>query len=87
MIEALEEKHGTEECTIRNIFGTLPGYAVRAGRDIAEAIERQAQYDVELFNVDVRRDQRFMAERGIYPCAGEGDDRFCSGNYARFERD
>ncbi len=76
MIEALEEKHGAEECTIRNIFGTLPGYAVRAGRDIAEAIERQAQYDVELFNVDVRRDQRFMAERGIYPCAGEGDDRF-----------
>jgi DNA polymerase I len=76
MIEALEEKYGAEECTIRNIFGTLPGYAVRAGRDIAEAIERQAQYNVELFNVDVRRDQRFMAERGIYPCAGEGDDRF-----------
>ena len=76
MIEALEERYGAEECTIRTIFGTLPGYAVTAGRDVAEAIEQQAQYDVDLFNVDVRRDQRFMAERGIYPCAGEGDDRF-----------
>jgi len=76
MIEALEERYGAEKCTISTIFGEIPGYAVRAGRDVAEAIERQAQYDVDLFNVDVRRDQRFMAERGIYPCAGEGDDRF-----------
>ena len=76
MIEALEERYGVEECTIRTIFGELPGYAVTAGRDVAEAIERQAQYEVDLFNVDVRRDQRFMAERGIFPCAGEGDDRF-----------
>ncbi len=76
MIEALGERYGAEECTIRTIFGELPGYAVTAGRDVAEAIERQAQYDVELFNVDVRRDQRFMAERRIFPCAGEGDDRF-----------
>jgi DNA polymerase I len=76
LIEALEERFGAEECTIRTIFGELPGYAVTAGRVTAEAIERQAQYGVDLFNVDVRRDQRFMAERGIFPCAGEGDDRF-----------
>jgi len=76
MIEALEERYGMEECTIQTIFGGLPGYAVTAGRDVAEAIEKQAQYGVDLFNVDVRRDQRFMAERGIFPCAGEGDDRF-----------
>ena len=44
MIEALEERYGAEECTIRTIFGDLPGYAVTAGRDVAEAIERQAQY-------------------------------------------
>ena len=43
---------------------------------MAEAIERQARYEADLFNVDVRRDQRFMAERGIFPCAGEDDDRF-----------
>ena len=39
-------------------------------------IERQAQYAVDLYNVDVRRDQRFMAEQGIVPCTGEHDDRF-----------
>ncbi|MFZ1898509.1 type B DNA-directed DNA polymerase [Methanoregula sp.] len=76
MIEALEERYGAEECTIRTIFGKLPGYAVTAGRVVAEAIEKQAQYGVDLFNVDVRRDQRFMAEREIFPCAAEGDDRF-----------
>jgi DNA polymerase I len=76
LIEALEERYGVEECTVRTIFGELSGYAVPAGREVAEAIERQAQYDVDLFNVDVRRDQRFMAERGIFPCAGEGDNRF-----------
>src|SRR5208283_4799505 len=76
MIETLEERYDAEECTIRTIFGALPGYAVPAGRDVAEAIERQAQDDVELFNVDVRRDQRFMAERGLCPCAGEHDNRF-----------
>ncbi len=76
MIEALEERYDAEECTIRTVFGELPGYAVIAGRDVAEAIEKQAQYGIDLFNVDVRRDQRFMAERGIFPCAAEGDDRF-----------
>ena len=76
IIEALEERYGAEECSIKTIFGELPGYAVTAGRDVAEAIERQAQFDVDIFNVDVRRDQRFMAERGIFPCMGEGDNRF-----------
>jgi DNA polymerase I len=76
MISALEERYNAEECTIRTIFGALPGYAVPAGRDVAEAIEQQAQYEVDLFNVDVRRDQRFMAERGLCPCAGEHDNRF-----------
>jgi DNA polymerase I len=76
MIDALEERYGAEECTIRTIFGDLPGYSVRAGRDFAEAIEQQASFDVQLFNVDVRRDQRFMAENGISPCSAEHDSRF-----------
>ena len=76
MIDALEERYGAEECTIRTIFGNLPGYSVCAGRDVAEAIEQQAKFDVQLFNVDVRRDQRFMAEHGIFPCGSENDDRF-----------
>ena len=76
MIDTLEERYGAEECTIRTIFGDLPGYSVYAGRDVAEAIEQQAQFDVQLFNVDVRRDQRFMAEHGIFPCGAENDSRF-----------
>jgi DNA polymerase I len=76
MIDVLEEQYGAEECTIRTIFGDLPGFAVYAGRDIAEAIEQQAKFDVQLFNVDVRRDQRFMAEHGIVPCGGDNETRF-----------
>jgi len=76
MISALEEQYGAEECAIHTLFGELPGYAVFAGRDVAEAVEKQAQYGVDLFNVDVRRDQRFMAGHAIFPCAYEGDDRF-----------
>jgi len=76
MTDALEERYGAEECTIRTIFGDLPGYSVYAGRDVAEAIEQQAQFDVQLFNVDVRRDQRFMAENGLFPCGAEQDLRF-----------
>jgi DNA polymerase I len=76
MIDTLAERYDAEECTIRTIFGNLPGYKVFAGRDIAEAIEEQAQYDVQLFNVDVRRDQRLMAENGLFPCGGKDDSRF-----------
>ncbi len=76
MIDTLEERYGAEECTIRTIFGDLPGYSVYAGRDVAQAIEQQARFDVQLFNVDVRRDQRFMAENGIFPCGTENDSRY-----------
>ena len=76
MIGALEERFGAEECTIRTVFGSLPGYRVVADRMVAEAIEQQAQYNVQMFNVDVRRDQRFMAEHDLFPCSGAGDCRF-----------
>jgi DNA polymerase I len=76
MIDILEERYRAEECTIRTIFGDLPGYSVYAGREVAEVIELQAEFDVQLFNVDVRRDQHFMAEHGMFPCGSETDDRF-----------
>ena len=76
MIDALAGRYGAEECTIRTIFGDLPGYSVYAGRDVAEAIEQQARFDVQLFNVDVRRDQRFMAENGLFPCGAVNDSRY-----------
>jgi DNA polymerase, archaea type len=76
MIDALAGRYGAEECTIRTIFGDLTGYSVYAGRDVAEAIEEQARFDVQLFNVDVRRDQRFMAENGLFPCGAVNDSRY-----------
>jgi DNA polymerase, archaea type len=78
MIDALAGRYGAEECTIRTIFGNLPGYSVYAGRDVAEAIEQQAQFDVQLFNVDVRRDQRFMAENALFPCGAVNDSRYAT---------
>ncbi|MDP3397279.1 MAG: type B DNA-directed DNA polymerase [Methanoregula sp.] len=76
MIEALEEHYRAEPCTFTTIFGDCKGHAVFAGRPVAEAIEQQTQFAAQLFNVDVRRDQRFMAERGIVPCCADPADRF-----------
>ena len=76
MIEALEEQYRAEPCTFTTIFGKREGYRVFAGRQVAEAIEQQTQFAAQLFNVDVRRDQRLMAERGIVPCCADPEDRF-----------
>jgi DNA polymerase I len=76
MIESLEEHCRAEECSFKTIFGELAGYRVFGGRKIAEAIEQQTGYGTQFFNVDVRRDQRFMAENGIFPCGTENDSRF-----------
>jgi len=76
MIGALEDQYRAEACTFATIFGELDGYAVYAGREVAEAIERQTQFDAQLYNVDTRRDQRFMAENGIVPCSDDPAERF-----------
>ena len=76
MIEALEEQYRAEPCTFTTIFGKRKGYKVFAGRQVAEAIEQQTEFAAQLFNVDVRRDQRFMAEEGIVPCCADPEDRF-----------
>ncbi len=76
MIGVLEEQFGACECTFRTIFGEFPGYRIFGGRAIAEAIEEQSCHTAQFFNVDVRRDQRFMAEHDIFPCSGAGGTRF-----------
>ncbi|HXX55854.1 MAG TPA: type B DNA-directed DNA polymerase [Methanoregula sp.] len=77
MLGSLEERFQASPCTIATIFGGLPGYRVFGDRKIAEAVEQQTGHSARLFNVDVRRDQRFMAERGIVPCSGgDGEGRF-----------
>jgi len=79
LIGTLEETFGATECRFATIFGELPGYAIAADRRVAERIEEQAAFAVDLFNVDTRRDQQYLAERGIFPCADPGDLRFSPG--------
>ena len=76
MIEALESLYRAEECSFRTIFGTFPGYRIFAGRKVAEKIEIQTRYSAELYNVDVRQDQRYMAEHDIFPCGDPDESRF-----------
>ena len=76
MIDALGERYRAEACTFRTLFGELEGFSIHAGRAVAEAIEQQTRGDAQLFNVDVRRDQRFMAEQGIFPCGETGESRY-----------
>lgn len=76
MIDALSEQYRAEACTFRTLSGETDGFSVHGDRAVAEAIERQTQGDARLFNVDVRRDQRFLAEQGLFPCAEAGEDRY-----------
>ncbi len=76
MLETLESLYKVDECEIKTIYGSLPGFKVYAGREVAERIERQAK-DSKLFNVDVRLEQVYMARNGIFPCSRiSGDSRF-----------
>jgi DNA polymerase elongation subunit (family B) len=54
----------------------LGGVCHPAGRSVAEAIEQQTRYAAQLYNVDIRQDQRWMAEQDLFPCAFEGESRF-----------
>ena len=58
MIEALGTRFKAEECSFRTIFGTFQGHRIYAGRKVAEKIEIQTRHQAELYNVDIRQDQR-----------------------------
>ncbi|MCX6680948.1 MAG: type B DNA-directed DNA polymerase [Methanothrix sp.] len=76
MIEALESRFKAEECSFRTIFGTFPGHRIYASRKVAEKIEIQTRYAAELYNVDVRQDQRYLAEHDLFPCGDRDKSRF-----------
>ncbi|MEN6609888.1 MAG: type B DNA-directed DNA polymerase [Methanoregulaceae archaeon] len=76
MLEALESDCNARECTFRTIFGELQGYSVTGDRDVAGAIELQTGFSARLFNVDVRRDQQYLAEHGLFPCGTPDESRF-----------
>jgi DNA polymerase I len=44
---------------------------------VAEKIEIQTRHQAELYNVDVRQDQRYMAEHDLFPCGDRDESRFC----------
>ena len=76
MIEGLGSRYKVEDCAFRTIFGTFQGFKIFASRKVAEKIEIQTQYAAELYNVDVRQDQRYMAEHDIFPCGEREESRF-----------
>lgn len=76
MIEALESRYHAMECGFDTIFGPLDGYKIRGDRSVAEKIEKQTRYAADLYNVDVRRDQQYLAQRDMFPCGEMDESRF-----------
>ena len=76
MIEGLESRYRVEECSFNTILGSFQGHRIFASRKVAEKIEIQTRYVAELYNVDVRQDQRYLAEKELFPCGNRDDSRF-----------
>jgi len=76
LLDALESTYGAEECTFRTVHGPCDGYRVPAGREVALAIERQTGFAAELYNVDLRPDQQYLAAQGLVPCCEDTASRF-----------
>lgn len=76
MLEALECEYQATEVRFATIFGKLDGYAVYGGRDVAEAVEQQTGFSARLYNVDLHRDQQFLAGNALFPCGYADESRF-----------
>ncbi|TAJ44271.1 type B DNA-directed DNA polymerase [Methanofollis fontis] len=76
MIEALERETDCRECTFSTLHGRRTGYSITAPRHTAELIEQQTHYTAEVFNVDIRPEQRLCAAFGVTPCAMPGEGAF-----------
>jgi len=75
MIQALESRFSVEECSFNSISGTSGGHRIYASRKVAEKIEI-TYYAVELCNLDVRQDQRYLAEKDLFPYGDRDESRF-----------
>lgn len=78
MLDALEERYGLSSCLVRTVFSEEEGYAIAASRKVAELIEEQTGYSAKIYNIDLRPEQRYLAEHGITACAVPGEDRFAT---------
>ena len=76
MIEGLECRFKVEECSFDTVYGSRDGYEICSGRDVALKIEKQTRMQAQLYNVDLRIDQRYLADKGLFPCGDEGESRF-----------
>lgn len=65
VVEGLESLFRVEECVFSILHQDLEGYKVYCSPlwDVAEKIELETNYRAELYNVDVRLDQRLLAEK------------------------
>jgi len=69
MIEALESAYRVEECVLNTysirymIYDKVEGYRIYCKADeirkVAEKIELQTRFRAELYNVDIRMDQKY----------------------------
>jgi DNA polymerase I len=75
LLNELECRYGARECNFTTIYGVREGFGVYAGRKVAEAIERQTKYAAQLYNVDVRAEQRHFAASNQFPCGYPGEKR------------
>jgi DNA polymerase I len=76
MIDGLKSRYKVEECIFNTILGTFQGHRIFASRKVAEKIDIQTCYAAELYNVDVRQDQSYLAEKGLFPCGDRDESRF-----------
>jgi DNA polymerase I len=76
MIEGLESRFKVKECSFDTVYGPLDGYEIWAPKDVALKIEKQTRLQAQLFNVDLRVDQRYLADKGLFPCGNEVESRF-----------
>ncbi len=76
LVEALDAEFGADPATVRTIHCEQPGWRINAGKDVAAAVLRQMNYGAQCYNVDVRRDQQYLAEHHLFPCTGPGEERF-----------
>ena len=78
MLDGLEDRFGLAPCRVQTIFSEEEGYSIAASRKVAGLIEEQSGYSAKIYNLDLRPEQRFLAEKGLTACAFPGEDRFAT---------
>ncbi len=76
LIAGLEDHFSIEETKIKTINESFSGYRIEAPRQVADIIEKETNYQSKLYNVDIRGEQRFFAERNTVPCCSDINERF-----------